>query len=139
MRRLITCETRWQQAANRLFRGATPPPSLWPLLILNPDPILPVGRAKTPAVEVRVNHGVWQTVCPFCGSAQHASAADRVFYCAACCNHDTGNHTVPVKWPRDPDAIEQQLAERPLPRQRNWEPGETLRDLRREDEEARRG
>jgi protein-arginine kinase activator protein McsA len=90
-------------------------------------------------VEVRFNHGVWQTGCPFCGSAQHAAETVRLFYCAVCMNHDVGNRTVPAKWPRNAAAVEEQLGRRPFPRQRNWEPGETIRDLKREDEEVRRG
>lgn len=136
MRRIQTAETRWQAAADRVFRGDPPPAHLLPLLLTGRDPILPTGHTRTPVVDVRVNHGVWQTQCPFCPSAQHASETSRLFYCAVCMNHDIGHQTVPVKWPRNADAIEAELARRPFPHQRHWEPGETLRDLKQQREEA---
>lgn len=134
-----TVEQRFKVQADRLWRHTdTPPAFLWPLMFgrHRDDPTLPTGAAKTPVVEVRVNHGVWQTVCPFCDSAQHASETDRRFYCAGCQNEAANHKTLPVKWPRNTEAIHTQLAIRPHRRFRNWEPGETLADLQRQDQEA---
>jgi ribosomal protein L37AE/L43A len=136
--RFDTVESRWGRAAVRVWRHEAPPPAhLWPLLLTaDPDAVsLPKGVAKTPTVAARVNHGRWQTECPFCLSAQHASSGDRLFYCANCMNAAAGHKTLRVTWPRDPAAIEAILAARPHARYRNWDPGETIRDLKRQDAE----
>lgn len=115
------------------------PPELWPYFLHRPDGqvyVPPLGDAEGPAVTVRVNHGVWQTRCPFCPSAQHASISDRRFFCAVCLNTDAGNRTLPVIWPDDEKllAIDAALSGRPFVTTQNWEPDETVEKLLAENE-----
>lgn len=110
------------------------PAALWPYFLFPPDGqmyVPPRGDADGPAVPVRVNHGVWQTCCPFCPSAQHASISDRRFFCAVCLNTEAGNCTLPVLWPDDKTllAIDSALSARPFVTTQNWEPGETVAQL----------
>lgn len=82
------------------------------------------------SLPVFVNHGRWMVLCP-CGSAQLASRSDRRFFCVDC-----GNSTwVKVSWPEDEREIERVLGYRPDPRTRNWDPSQTVEDLRRENRE----
>lgn len=115
------------------------PAALWPYF-LNPPPgqmyVPPLGDADGPAIDVHVNHGVWQTCCPFCPSAQHASISDRRFFCARCLNTEVGNRTIPVTWPNDGDliAIDQALSARPFVTTQNWEPDEPVVQLLAEND-----
>jgi hypothetical protein len=81
---------------------------------------------------VRANHGRWIVDCPFCRGAQLASPTDRRFLCADCGNVNVGGKWLRVIWPADPAAIEAALLVRPL-ENRNWWPGESPSDLRREN------
>lgn len=111
-----------------------PDPSVW-VAYLNAGAALvghfrpPLGRVSEPVVDVHVNSGVWQTMCPFCPSAQHASRDDHWFYCARCHNEAVGQMLVPVAWPSDPGAIESILLEVAHTPMRNWEPQEPVADL----------
>lgn len=99
------------------------------------DPFVPDDRhiaGKDRAIEVRVNHGRWIIDCP-CGGAQLACRTDHRFFCVDCLNAWTSGAWVPVTWPADPDGIARQLASRPVELQ-NWEPGETVKVLRAENE-----
>lgn len=118
------------------------PAALWPYFLYPPEGQLyvpPLGDADGPAVSVRVNQGVWQTVCPFCPSAQHASITDRRFFCARCLNTAAGNRTVPVVWPDDNKltAIETAMADRPFVTTQNWEADEPVEQLFAENEGVR--
>lgn len=87
------------------------------------------------AVRAVVNHGRWIARCPTCSGAQYASRADRRFFCSSCLNHAAGNRWIGVEWPDDAQTqqIEAALMRRPNPTNRNWEPGETVEDLEREN------
>lgn len=89
------------------------------------------GRAV--AVAAYANHGRWVVECPDCRGAQLASPSDPRFMCNCCGNVAAGGAWRPVIWPKNRDAIEEQLAARP-PENRNWSPGESLAQLRRENE-----
>ena len=58
-----------------------------------------------------------------------------VFFCCNCRNDDAKNHLVPIDLPpvRRLHAVEALLARRRIVN-RNWEPGESLKDLRAENE-----
>lgn len=98
-----------------------------------------LGRdVAKPQTFAYVNHGRWLVDCPFCGSTQVAAKTDRRFLCAgtgSCGNAPAGGAFVPVVWPKDTEAIEAVLVNRPDPNTRNWLPGETIKDLRRENVE----
>lgn len=134
-----TIESRWGQSIERMFDTPEsltfrPDPSVWPAY-LNAGAALvghfrpPVGKTDAFSVDVRVNHGVWQTVCPFCPSAQHASRDDPWFYCARCHNEAVGLHAIPVVWPDEHEAIGDLLLDVAHLDMRNWEPGETAREI----------
>lgn len=136
---LQTIETRWGQAIDRMFdspeaRVLMPAPSLWPAF-LNPTEAAigsfrpPEGKTNDVIVIVRINHGVWQAVCPFCPSAQHASREDPWFYCAVCHNEAIGFKAAPIAWPVDHEELGALLLEVRQPALRNWEPDETVADI----------
>lgn len=89
----------------------------------------------TVKVLAHVNHGRWVAVCPFCGSSQVATVTDRRFLCAganACANSAIGGAFVQVVWPSDRDRvrIEELLLEVSDIGLRNWNPSETVEQLR---------
>lgn len=94
------------------------------------------GSDEDAEVAVRVNHGIWQTVCPspICTNAQHASSGDRWFFCCVCCNSKFGGKSIRVVWPDSRDEIESALLARPWIATRNWVSGETVDGLLRENE-----
>lgn len=105
---------------------------------LGRDYTVPSGDADDNAVEAFVERGMWMAQCPKCNSAQVTSPADPRFICVGdptgCGNYYVGGKTVPVKWPKNREAIEAALITRPQ-LFRNWRPGETVKDLIRENKE----
>lgn len=83
---------------------------------------------------VRVNHGRWVVDCPVCLSAQLASFTDPRFLCVTCGNVNVDGKWFRLAWPANAAAIEAALVIRPT-ENRNWSPGETVADLRRENTE----
>ena len=81
-----------------------------------------------------VNHGRWLVRCPWCPSAQHASREDHRFMCVECENAAVGGRWVKVVWPEEARKIEAVLLRRPK-RYRNWNPGEAVVKLERENAE----
>lgn len=76
------------------------------------------------------NHGRWIVRCPACPSAASLNGPGfdgKTFRCEEC-------HAgpIPVEWPIDRAGIEQALHPRPIPMQ-NWEPGESVLQLRAEN------
>ena len=92
----------------------------------------PTGSALT-AVEVYANHGRWIVECPDCHDAQLAARDDLRYMCIQCANVGVGGKWRPVIWPKDAAAIEALLDARPMSHNRNWNPGETVKDLQLED------
>jgi hypothetical protein len=89
--------------------------------------------SKLTAIEVYANHGRWVVECPTCHGAQLAVRTDPRFMCVNCGNASVGGVWRPVIWPKDHPEIEAILDARPMPHTRNWAPGETVKDLRREE------
>lgn len=85
------------------------------------------------AVHVHANHGRWIVECPDDGDAQLAVRDDRRFMCVTCANASVGGLWRPVVWPKDHAVIEELLDVRPHPAHRNYRPGETASELRREN------
>lgn len=142
-----TLEDRFAFQMERIFGSISAaleevPAALWPYY-LNPPAnqmyVPPLGDADGPAVTVRVNHGVWQTCCPFCPSAQHAAISDRRFFCATCLNAAAGNRTVPVTWPDDKTllAVDTTLSARPFVTTQNWDAEEPVEQLLAENDGLR--
>lgn len=95
------------------------------------------------AARAYVNWGRWVADCPQnCGSALSLESGQATFHCSEC-------HSLSViEWPENMGEIMDALAERPVPRTRNWFPashdlalrfglphGQTARQLREEGRE----
>ena len=76
----------------------------------------------------KVNHGRWIVDCPNCRSAQIASRETPFFHCAEC-----DSDWFRITYPAERVAIELLLLKRPNIANRNWEPGETLTILEKEN------
>lgn len=84
-------------------------------------------------VHAFVNHGNWLVRCPYCNGAEYAFE-EGWFFCCSCKNSYIGHKYQRLVFPEERAEIEALLAYRPL-LNRNWNPGETLEDLQRENEE----
>jgi hypothetical protein len=90
---------------------------------------------KAPHAVARINHGRWIADCPFgCMGAEYVDLTNPEFFCCNCRNADVKNHLVPIDLPpiRRANAIESLLMRRKIVN-RNWHPGESLKDLRDEN------
>lgn len=81
-----------------------------------------------------VNHGRWIVKCE-CGGAEKMWE-EGVFMCQSCYNATHKHQYRKAIFPQSRKAIEAILSKRPLPN-RNWQSGETLEQLKRENEEHR--
>ncbi len=94
----------------------------------------PVGFATDIVARARLEHGRWLVDCPLpgCAGAQYASKTHRQFHCVDCLHQATPaeGRWIRVKWPANVLEIEEALAERDRPGNRNWIPGETVAALR---------
>ena len=89
--------------------------------------------APDPVVQAEVNQGRWLARCSFCSGAELIDPQDLRFYCLSCDMEAAGRRWLPVKLPVQRAAIEAALLKRPKEEHRNWRPGETVADLRREN------
>ena len=90
---------------------------------------VPKGAA---AVRAYVNHGRWVASCE-CGGAEVVSSGDPFFMCLSCYNEADGGKLRRVLFPRNRSALEGVLLGRKEPGSRNWEVGETVADLKRQN------
>lgn len=99
---------------------------------LPPSPDAAEGEAEAIAY---VNDGRWVVDCPACSSAQLAAHSDRRFFCTECHNAAIGGAWRAVRWPpaNQLNAVEAELELRPE-RNRHWRPGQSVDDLRAENE-----
>jgi hypothetical protein len=88
---------------------------------------------KSAAIEVYAAHDRWIAECPDCCGAQLASLNDRRFMCNNCGNAMLGGLWRPLVWPKNHAEIDALLDARPNVENRNWNPGETIGDLRAEE------
>lgn len=124
---LITAEDWYSDGDHDLGVAARAAWNHWPK---DERLILPV-KVDGPPAAAYVNHGRWVAECPHgCGSAQVVSPNDPRFFCTACRNR--GGGWSPVTFPKDRDAIEAALSQRP-PRNANWLPGEPVKRLLEEN------
>lgn len=82
--------------------------------------------------QARVNHNRWIVDCPFCNGAEALWPGQPWFLCAGCKNNDSGL-AIQVEIPDDVQGIERALMKRNKYDKRNWEPGETVADLERQN------
>ena len=91
----------------------------------------------------RINHGRWLADCPYCDGAELVHPDERFFVCLSCGNLGLGSpnkldgdgRILHVEFPPNWHSIERILISRPDEVTRNWNPGETMADLRRENTE----
>lgn len=96
---------------------------------------LAAGTApKRDGVPVEGNHGRWVVICPTCRAAQLADPVDRRFMCHSCANAAVNGLWRPVIWPKNHEAIATVLDQRPNMADRNYEWGETVDQLREQNE-----
>lgn len=95
-------------------------------------PGLEVACAGDP-IPARIDANRWIVDCPDCGSAEFAFLDDPRFFCTNCLDAAVGGACRPVRFPRNRAAIEAALLRRPVPRTRDWRPGETVAALEREN------
>lgn len=98
------------------------------------DHHVPDSTAKDVHLKAEVNAGRWIVRCP-CGGAQRASKVDRRFFCVDCLNEWVSGQWVRVEWPREIEAIEELLSQRPDRETASWVPGESVDDLRSQNAE----
>ena len=90
-------------------------------------------RPKGGMIQARIEAWRWLMECPDCHDCLFAEP-QWGFLCPNCANVANDGRYRPVVWPVDPAAIEAVLSVRPV-ENRNWTPGESLDDLRRENQE----
>lgn len=86
-------------------------------------------------VAAQINRNRWVVLCPDCYNAEFAFLGEPLFFCSNCFNGAVGRLWRPVVFPKNRAAIEAAIKARPLPASRNWSPGETVAQLRRENKE----
>lgn len=144
MSNLVTAETFYDEKDGVKLSDTSlvSTPALWCNWHYTPvnDRVAPADGVADVVAHAFVNGGKWRVRCPFCSSSQIASETDRRFYCiggeGGCQNFGCGHKPVPVTWP-EPNVqvqLEAALLVRPQIFQ-NWEPGETVEDMLRENEE----
>lgn len=82
-----------------------------------------------------VNYGRWICDCPYCKSAQVVSYKEPIFFCPECDMIQNYGHAMNIKFPRAYKNIEQLLLVRPSVINRNWDLGQSLKELERENME----
>ena len=92
------------------------------------------------SVAARINHGRWLADCPGCNSAFVMALDQPVYMCVECGNHANDGKWLAVTFPANRKAIEDELLKRPWngrnpaeAQNRNWEPGETIATLKKEN------
>jgi hypothetical protein len=101
-------------------------------------------KAGDPVALVNANHGRWLVTCPLdnpmtgarCGGAQYSHPDAPTYFCLTCKNLEVEGRLVAVNFPKDHDKIEAYLLARPQVNARNWQPNETISDLRAQNRAA---
>ncbi len=93
--------------------------------------------SDAPALKARIYSNQWIVDCPDCKNAEFAFTGEHLFMCSECFNGAVGGGYRRVEFPKNLAAIEMVLKARPVPKTRNWDPGETVTDLKRENREHR--
>ena len=88
-------------------------------------------RTTTQQAPARAYSGMWIVDCQRCRNAEHLERFQTAVVCSYC------EITIEVLWPAGDmvHSIERLLLMRPIPYTQNWNPGETLHDLVRENGE----
>lgn len=107
----------------------------WAFLARRADVRIPPTThvSDTPPLKARVNHNRWIVDCPDCAGAEFVWLDKPLMMCAECFNVAVERKWRRVVLPNNVAAIETVLKARPIPHTRNWVPGETVSDLKREN------
>lgn len=118
------------------------------------------NEAADSPVYARIYRGHWIADCDVCGGAMFVDPSDPVFFCLECFNRRENGRVRPVIFPDDRQEIERAILERPVNDYagvtdseragrafyaaggqtftRDWIPGETAEDIRRQNEAIKR-
>ena len=83
-------------------------------------------------VNAEINHSRWIANCPFCTGAEYVFLDNPVFLCQSCFN-DGSKRPLMVNLPKGIAKIEAELNKRQRLENRNWQPGETVKQLKDEN------
>lgn len=106
-------------------------------------PLKAVKISQEGSLSARVNHGRWIVDCPVCKGAEYVFKSRLLMLCQNCRNDSTDEFRQ-VVLPQEVDEIEAALCKRPEQSyafgrrcypHRNWEVGQTVADLERENKE----
>lgn len=118
-------------------------------------PVPCTGKAMDSDItaSVSVNHGRWLGLCPWCGKNNYVDPKENLFYCFSCGNNGTGQMIL-AEFPKNYQEIEKVLLKRAVHGAeqvqnlfiratqvepsipglyRNWRPGESLAELREQN------
>jgi len=120
--------------------------------------VLDIDKPSGVPVLARLENGQWIADCE-CKGAQFVDYREPIFFCTDCANRDNENRVRPVKFPKKRAEIEALLLKRPVKMMRgiddlqrveasqaeifvegkgflsrSWTPGETLADLRKQQD-----
>jgi hypothetical protein len=92
--------------------------------------LIPVGAGLyDQPVQARVLYGRWLVNCPVCRGANDVDPDEPVYLCSSC---GWPERLAPVLFPKERTEIERLLLRRPI-HNRNWDSGETVADLVRQN------
>lgn len=97
--------------------------------ILPPETDLAPGAP----LHARLYRNQWIVDCPDCRNAEFAFIDEPRFMCSECFNGAVGYLWRVLAFPANRPQIEAILRARPIPHNRNWLPGETVAQLKREN------
>ena len=83
------------------------------------------------SLQAQVTEGLWFASCPDCKTPVIVDNQEPSFFCTTCLNAGNDGHPYAVDF-RGKAEVEELFARRKDPRTRNWLPGETIEDLKRE-------
>ena len=86
---------------------------------------LPNWTTNGMTVQAKINHSRWVVDCPYCPESLPAQPG-LPMYCPNCGCVENGGFALTVVFPEEREQIEAVLLKRPLPQNRNWEPGEDM-------------
>jgi len=90
-------------------------------------------KATKKSVKAYINWGRWVADCPDCNGAEIVSKAEKKLWCLSCNNVYNDGKCYSVTFPKNTEAIEKIILARPNLENRNWEVGETVTELKKQN------
>ena len=88
-------------------------------------------------LNAEINHGRWIAKCDLCGGAEVVDPEDPFFLCLTCLNALLGGRVRRAWFPAGHKLFELVLLEREGAEDRNWEPGDSLDKLKRQNKDKK--